>query len=129
MIIGAVLTWDETSHESIKNVVRTLLETVYKKVGKEAILQATPEEHHSLIKYIGKQITRQANMKKKLMTLKGKVEVGTERENKDRKLVDMDFIEKHLLSLQEQQASSGNMEEEKKEEYKNLLLQFDALVA
>jgi hypothetical protein len=124
VIIGAVLTWDETSHESIKNIVRTLLETIYKKVGKEAILQATPEKHHSLIRYIGKQITRQVNLKKKLVSLKGKIEVGAEKEKKDKKLVDLDFIEKHLLSMQEniKGANAGNMEEEKKDEYKNMLL-------
>lgn len=55
IIIGAVLTWDETSHESTKNIVRTLLTSIFKRVGKEAMLEATPEQHHKLIRYIGKQ--------------------------------------------------------------------------
>lgn len=131
IIIGAVLTWDEASHDSTKNIVRTLLTTIYKKVGKEAMLDATPEQHHKLIRYIGKQQNRHANMRKKLNALKEGIETGEGKTDSNKSFLDMEFIEKQLeaLAKKQQQENGGNMEEERKDQYKNLLLKFDALVS
>jgi hypothetical protein len=70
-------------------------------------------------------------MKKKLASIKEGIETGAEKVNKEKSFLDMDFIEKQLNSLAELQKkkTGGNMEEERQDEYKNLLLKFDALVS
>ena len=70
-------------------------------------------------------------MRKKLAALKEGVETGEGRTDSNKSFLDMEFIEKQLEALAEKQRqeNGGNMEEERKDQYKNLLLKFDALVS
>lgn len=122
-ILTALFEWDSDSQEATRAVLKTVLKTVFQRVGLKELMENTPKDHLKLIRNIDKTERYEKNVKKREEAKKTK-KIGPEK-RKVADFMDIQLPDNEDLSDVEEQENDGMVAEAKQGD-NNLLLKFDS---